>query len=171
MAGCEISPDAATVPEPAKSSRSTVEWAIAGPEAAATLPATPPASKKINQLAARTYLAIAGDNVFRFTPSDVPEGRANSTLMWEDGIRALVPVWRDDAGNAGLAVATRAAFSAAGGTVLAGGEVFPCALTDRTSFLLELEELPRDVLAPSSSARLVDHNRVRLLSWSDGSPG
>jgi branched-chain amino acid transport system substrate-binding protein len=65
-------------------------------------------------------LAIPGDNVFRFTPSDVPEGVANSTVIWEDGIRAVVPIWRDDAGNAGLAVATRAAFSALGGTVLEG---------------------------------------------------
>lgn len=65
-------------------------------------------------------LAIPGDNVFRFTPSDVPEAAANSTLMWEDGIRTIVPVWRNDAGNAGLEVATRAAFSALGGVVLEG---------------------------------------------------
>jgi branched-chain amino acid transport system substrate-binding protein len=50
----------------------------------------------------------------------VPEAAANSALIWEDGIRALVPAWRDDAGNAGLEVATRAAFSALGGTVLEG---------------------------------------------------
>jgi branched-chain amino acid transport system substrate-binding protein len=65
-------------------------------------------------------LAIPGDNVFRFTPSDVPEGVANSTMMWEDGIRTIVPVWRDDAGNAGLEAATRAAFSELGGTALEG---------------------------------------------------
>ena len=65
-------------------------------------------------------LAIPGDNVFRFTPSDVPEGVANSAMMWEDGIRTIVPVWRDDAGNAGLEAATRAAFSELGGTALEG---------------------------------------------------
>jgi branched-chain amino acid transport system substrate-binding protein len=65
-------------------------------------------------------LAIPGDNVFRFTPSDVPEAAANSALMWEDGIRTVVPISRDDAGNAGLEVSTRAAFSALGGTVLEG---------------------------------------------------
>jgi branched-chain amino acid transport system substrate-binding protein len=65
-------------------------------------------------------LAIPGDNVFRFTPSDVPEGVANSAMMWEDGIRTIVPVWRDDAGNAGLEAATRAAFSKLGGTALEG---------------------------------------------------
>lgn len=65
-------------------------------------------------------LAIAGDNVFRFTPSDSLEGVATAALMWSEGIRAIVPVWRDDAGNAGLAAATRTAFSARGGTVLGG---------------------------------------------------
>jgi branched-chain amino acid transport system substrate-binding protein len=65
-------------------------------------------------------LAIAGDNIFRFTPSDAVEGVAVSALMWEDGIRAVVPVWRDDAGNAGLEKATRAAFSARAGSVLQG---------------------------------------------------
>jgi branched-chain amino acid transport system substrate-binding protein len=65
-------------------------------------------------------LAIAGDNVFRFTPADSLEGVAISALMWEDGIRVIVPVWRDDAGNAGLQGATRTRFATVGGTVLAG---------------------------------------------------
>src|SRR5512138_210742 len=38
-------------------------------------------------------LAIAGDNVFRFTPADTLEGVAISAMMWDDGIRAVVPVW------------------------------------------------------------------------------
>jgi branched-chain amino acid transport system substrate-binding protein len=65
-------------------------------------------------------LALPGDNVFRFTPSDVVEGEAISRMMWEDGLRAIVPVWRDDAGNAGLEAATRTAFTGLGGTVLEG---------------------------------------------------
>lgn len=65
-------------------------------------------------------LAIAGDNVFRFTPSDDLEGTAISVLMWEDGVRAVLPVWRDDAGNAGLEAATRTHFGELGGTLLEG---------------------------------------------------
>jgi branched-chain amino acid transport system substrate-binding protein len=65
-------------------------------------------------------LAIAGDNIFRFTPSDSAQGAAISRMMWEDGIRAIVPVWRDDPSGAGLEAATRAAFTALGGTVLDG---------------------------------------------------
>ena len=65
-------------------------------------------------------LAIEGDNVFRFTPSDSLEAVAISALMWEDGIRAVVPVWRDDPGNAGLARATRARFGGLGGAASEG---------------------------------------------------
>jgi branched-chain amino acid transport system substrate-binding protein len=65
-------------------------------------------------------LAIPGDNVFRFTPADSVEGRAVSALMWDEGVRAVVPVWREDVGNAGLEAATRGAFSALGGAVLEG---------------------------------------------------
>lgn len=65
-------------------------------------------------------LAIAGDNVFRFCPSDSLEGIAIAAMMWEDGIRAVVPIWRDDAGMAGLKNATNAAFGARGGTALKG---------------------------------------------------
>jgi len=65
-------------------------------------------------------LAIVGDNVFRFTPSDSLEGIAIAAMMWADGKRTIIPVWRDDPGNAGLEKATRAAFTALGGTVLPG---------------------------------------------------
>ena len=65
-------------------------------------------------------LAIPGDNVFRFTPADSVEGVAVSALMWDDGIRTVVPVWRNDAGNAGLVSAVRAGFSAKGGSVAEG---------------------------------------------------
>jgi branched-chain amino acid transport system substrate-binding protein len=65
-------------------------------------------------------LAIPGDNIFRFTPADDLEGTAISALMWDDGVRALVPIWRDDAGNIGLEAATRTRFSELGGAVSTG---------------------------------------------------
>jgi branched-chain amino acid transport system substrate-binding protein len=67
-----------------------------------------------------TSLAIPADNIFRFTPTDSLESVAITTLMWDDGVRAVVPVWRQDAGNAGLARATRANIVARGGTVSDG---------------------------------------------------
>jgi branched-chain amino acid transport system substrate-binding protein len=65
-------------------------------------------------------LAIAGDRTFRFTPSDGPEGEAIAALMDEDGISAIVPLWRDDPGNNGLHDATQRSFMALGGVVLPG---------------------------------------------------
>ena len=66
-------------------------------------------------------LAIAGDNVFRFTPSDTLEAVALVGLMKADGMATIVPFWRNDAGNVGLQVATRALFSLTG-TVKPGVE-------------------------------------------------
>ena len=65
-------------------------------------------------------LAIEGDAVFRFTPSDGPEGEAIAALMVEDGISVIVPLWRDDPGNNGLHDATQHSFTASGGVVLPG---------------------------------------------------
>lgn len=65
-------------------------------------------------------LAIEGDTIFRFTPSDGPEGEAIAALMDEDGISVIVPLWRDDPGNNGLHDATQHSFTALGGVVLSG---------------------------------------------------
>ena len=56
-------------------------------------------------------LAIAGDNIFRFTPSDTLEAVALVGLMKADGMKTIIPFWRNDAGNIGLQVATRALFA------------------------------------------------------------
>ncbi|HSJ26076.1 MAG TPA: ABC transporter substrate-binding protein [Longimicrobiales bacterium] len=98
-------------------------------------------------------LAIPGDNVFRFTPSDVPEGAAVSAMMWEDGIRTLVPVWRDDAGNAGLEAATRTAFSALGGSVLAGVK-YGDAISDHSPTVEALRAQVLDAIAQQGQAQV-----------------
>ena len=64
----------------------------------------------ISQGSTAHSLAIAGDNVFRFVPDDVREGEAMVALLRRDGVDAVVPVWRRDAGNAGLARSVRMQF-------------------------------------------------------------
>jgi branched-chain amino acid transport system substrate-binding protein len=59
-------------------------------------------------------LAIAGDNIFRFTPSDTLEAVALVGLMKADAMTTIIPFWRNDAGNVGLQVATRALFTSPG---------------------------------------------------------
>ena len=91
-------------------------------------------------------LAIAGDNVFRFTPSDSLEGVAISALMWEDGIRGMRPVWRDDAGGVGLERAVRARFASLGGTLLDGVKYDP-ATTDFTATVAAVGAQVRQAMA------------------------
>jgi branched-chain amino acid transport system substrate-binding protein len=82
-------------------------------------------------------LAIADDRIFRFTPSDGPEGEAISALMDEDGIKAIVPLWRDDPGNNGLHDATRRSFTTLGGVVLPGVR-YSATATDFSTVVVDL---------------------------------
>ena len=74
----------------------------------------------ISQGSTAHSLAIAGDNVFRFVPDDVREGEAMVALLRRLHITGIVPVWRRDPGNAGLAISVRRLFTAAGGKVSRG---------------------------------------------------
>ena len=76
----------------------------------------------ISQSSTAGTLAIAGDNIFHFTPADDLEGGAIAALMYADGIRTIVPLWRDDPGNSGLHAATMQDFQALGGHVESGIE-------------------------------------------------
>jgi branched-chain amino acid transport system substrate-binding protein len=75
----------------------------------------------ISQSSTAGTLAIPDDNIFRLTPSDTLEAVALVGLMKADGVTTVIPFWRNDPGNVGLQVATRALFSAPG-TVKAGVE-------------------------------------------------
>ena len=67
-------------------------------------------------------LAIPNDNILRFTPGDSLEAYALAGLMRADGITNVIPLWRADAGNRGLASATRIRMTALGENVSAGFE-------------------------------------------------
>ena len=82
----------------------------------------------ISQSSTAGTLAIAGDNIYRLTPSDTLEAVALVGLMKADGMATIIPYWRNDAGNVGLQVATRAGFGSIG-TVKPGVE-YTAATTD-----------------------------------------
>ena len=65
-------------------------------------------------------LAIPGDNVFRFAPSDSLEAVAITTMMWDDSVRAIVPIWHDDPSGNDLVKAVRSRITGLGGAVLQG---------------------------------------------------
>jgi branched-chain amino acid transport system substrate-binding protein len=74
----------------------------------------------ISQGSTASSLAIPNDNIFRFCPNDTREAEAIVALMRHDGIGAIVPLWRNDAGNNGLHDSVQIRFQALGGTVTPG---------------------------------------------------
>lgn len=107
----------------------------------------------VSQSSTAGSLAIAGDRIFRFTAADSLEGVASAALMWADGIRAMVPVWRADPGNQGLHTATRAGFTARGGIVSTGVE-YAATTTGFTPTVTTLGAQVRAALATRPAAEV-----------------
>jgi branched-chain amino acid transport system substrate-binding protein len=91
----------------------------------------------VSQGSTASSLAQPDDNVFRFVPTDRVEGRASVDLMLKNGAQTIVPMWRNDRGNTGLADSVRAAGTASGATVAPGVVYEP----DTTDFATSLNDL------------------------------
>src|SRR5436190_7678861 len=74
----------------------------------------------ISQGSTASSLAIPGDNIFRFCPNDTREAEPIVALMWHEGIRTIVPLWRNDAGNNGQHDSVQSAFQSLGEAVTPG---------------------------------------------------
>lgn len=115
---------------------------LIGPQSSAEAAAVKPfadANKVlvVSQGSTAGILSLANDNLFRFCPSDAIEGKALANTMYKAGVRGLVTVSRDDAGNKGLQLSTGTAFTGLGGAIAA---LAPYATTT-TSFSSVLGEL------------------------------
>lgn len=115
-----------------------------GPQSSAELAAILPVANTKNALvisqgSTAGTLAIAGDPVFRFCPADKIEGAAIAKTIFSQGIKGLVTLARDDAGNKGLQTATGASFTAAGGETKALA-AYGAAVTDFSTSLLAIKE-------------------------------
>lgn len=62
-------------------------------------------------------ISIPNDNIFRFCPDDKIEGAAMANTIYNHGIKGLVTISRDDAGNKGLQRSTGTAFTNLGGII------------------------------------------------------
>jgi len=91
----------------------------------------------ISQGSTAHSLAYAQDNIFRFVTDDMNEGREMAKLIWSQGIKTVVPIWRNDAGNDGLQVAINTNFKEIGGAVLEGVKYSP----EVKNFSAELKKL------------------------------
>lgn len=104
----------------------------------------------LSQGSTASSLSIPDDNVFRLVPDDSQEGIATVSLMWGDGIRVVVPLWREDAGNQGLHDSVERLFETRGGTVTAGAHYAP-ATTDFSAQLQAIRSEVGDAVAQSGA--------------------
>src|SRR5436190_3324638 len=109
----------------------------------------------ISQGSTASSLAFPGDNILRFCPNDILEAQAIVALMLHDGIRAIVPLWRNDRGNNGLHDSVQIRFQALGGRVASGFRYEP-ATTDfsaaTASVASQIQNLISAGTSPSSIA-------------------
>jgi len=108
----------------------------------------------VSQSSTAGTLAIAGDNIFRLTPSDTLEAVALVAVMKADGIKTAIPFWRNDAGNTGLQTATRLLFPGPGTTVTAGVQ-YTATQTDFAPSLAALKTQIQAAVAASGNAATV----------------
>lgn len=76
----------------------------------------------LSQGSTASSLSIEGDNIFRFVPADTQEAEAVVALMKQRGEKVVMPLWRADDGNRGLAASVRRLATAAGLAVMEGIE-------------------------------------------------
>ena len=109
----------------------------------------------ISQGSTASSLGLPGDNILRFCPNDIREAEAIVALMRHDGIRAIVPLWRNDRGNSGLHDSVQTRFQALGGTVASGFRYEPTTTdfsTATTSVASQILSLIAGGTNPSSIA-------------------
>ena len=109
----------------------------------------------ISQGSTASSLAFPGDNIFRFCPNDILEAQAIVALMLHDGIRTIVPLWRNDRGNNGLHDSVQIRFQALGGTVTPGFRYEPATSdfsTATSSVASQIQSLISAGTSPSSIA-------------------
>lgn len=94
-------------------------------------------------------LALPGDNLFRFCPDDVHEGKAVAALMWQDGVRSFLSLGRYDAGNSGLEISTSTAFTELGGDLIGGVRYSPQVSDDFAAELQYLKAKSEQVKDPA----------------------
>ncbi len=95
----------------------------------------------VSQGSSRPELAKSDDNLFRFSPSDTYQAEAVTSLMHQEGVTAIVPLWRGNRKDDDLTVHVKARFKQLGGTALPGTRYAP----DRTDFTPILDNLSKQV--------------------------
>ena len=103
----------------------------------------------VSQGSSRPSLAKKGDNLFRFSPSDTYQAEAVTSLMRQEGVAVVVPLWRGDRTGDDLTVHVKARFKQLGGTVMPGSRFSQ----DRKDFAPILDDLSRQLAQAQKSAK------------------
>ncbi len=101
-------------------------------------------------------LAIPNDNVFRFVPDDTHAVEAVTQLMHVDGVKVVVPLWRDDVWGNDNVAALRTSVAQYGGTVAKGVRYAP----GTTNFSSALT-----ALAPQVSQAVEQHGAAAVAVY------
>lgn len=116
----------------------------------------------VSQSSTAGSLAVPNDNILRLTPGDSLEIVALSALMTDDGVEAVVPLWRADAGNQGLAHAMQAHLPTIGIEISAGVE-YGTSQTDFTAVLAVIRGEVEEAIAAVGASRVA----VALASFDE----
>jgi branched-chain amino acid transport system substrate-binding protein len=116
----------------------------------------------VSQGSTASSLAIPDDNVFRFVPTDQVEGKAITDLMVKDGATRIVPMWRNDAGNQGLANTVRSIAPTEGATV-SDGQMYATDTTEFTDAIAAVTTQVNDAIAQVGA----DHVAVYLAGFEE----
>ena len=140
---------------------------VIGPQSSAEVAALKPFADAnglllISQGSTASLLSMPDDNLFRFVPDDSEEIAALATLLVSDGVRAVVPMWRTDIGNAGLQSSLRRIFPRSGGSVLEGVSYAP----EKTELEAEVAALSAQV-AQARAASGPDAVAVYLAAFDE----
>ena len=107
-------------------------------------------------------LGFPDDYVFRFCPNDRWQGRAMARVMWEMGIRYVIPTWRGDAWGDGLEAKGKERFEELGGTFLEGVRYS----VPRSDFSVEAATL-KDLVADAVAKYGADKVGVWLIAFEE----
>lgn len=108
-------------------------------------------------------LSLAGDNLLRLSLDDTVQAQAIANLMWQEGRRAYLPVWRGDLWSDELESRVASQFASLGGVVLDGIR-YDASASDFNRVLDQLDARVTQAVARYGASQV----GVNLLAYQDG---
>lgn len=141
---------------------------IIGPITSAEATSLLPVAQELGQVlispgSDASSLSLAGDNLYRMVPDLQTQGQALAKLMWQQGRRAMVNLYRDDIWGQQLAQATAQAFEQLGGVVL-DQVTYSASGSDYGQALAAVQQ----DLANAGGRYSREQLAVQLSSWEEG---